>query len=79
MAQSIDQLIISVSNEISINKGLFAIKKLGQSNAMGTTSMAYGAEKDGSIFPVEMTLNENDRWKTICYGIPARHIRADPL
>lgn len=59
MAQSIDQLIIPSAMRDQHQQGFIRYQKLGQSNMMGQRLQLMAQKKDGSIFPVEMTLNEN--------------------
>jgi PAS domain S-box-containing protein len=58
-AQSIDQLIIPSAMRDQHQQGFIRYQKLGQSNMMGQRLQLMAQKKDGSIFPVEMTLNEN--------------------
>ena len=59
MLQSIDQLIIPSEMREQHQRGFISYQKLGQSKMMGQRLQLMAQKKNGDIFPIEMTLNEN--------------------
>ena len=59
MSQSIDQLIVPADMREQHQRGFMNYQKSGQSKMMGQRLQLMAQKKDGSIFPIEMTLNEN--------------------
>ena len=59
MSQSIDQLIIPSEMREQHQRGFMRYQKLGQSKMMGQRLQLMAQRKDGAIFPIEITLNEN--------------------
>jgi len=59
MSQSIDQLLIPAAMRDQHKKGFIRYQASGQSKMMGQRLQLTAQKKDGTEFPVEMTLNEN--------------------
>jgi len=59
LLQSIDKLIIPPEMKAKHQQGFVRYQRTGTSKMMGQRLQLMALKKDGAIFPIEMTLNEN--------------------